>query len=135
MYPKYIWQYGTHTWSEAAWTWGDLYRPGSPGDTSESYSWLEGSDKKDVSEQIENRIKIFITVHNQFLTERQRKIFKIAKVYPSYEEQFEIEKQEKVFLKEYKLEHKIDLKAKIDIEYVKLGLQKIEENVKTRNRK
>lgn len=125
-----IWNQVSDTWNETTLIWKftpEIYSRG--GKSSEDYlNWLV--DKKKPSVQTENFIKIFITVHNQFLTEKQKQFFRIAKAYPTYEEEFEIKKQEKVFLKEYKLKEGIDLTSVVRVRDIKIGLNKIEKNVK-----
>ena len=94
--------------------------------------WNAPPEKKAIKEEF---IKIFITVHNQFLTEEQKKLFKIANLYPTYEEQFKIKKQEQLVLKEYKLKNKANLKKSVNVTDIKIGLKKIEENVRNKPKK
>jgi hypothetical protein len=76
----------------------------------------------------EQFIKVFLTIHNQFLTEQQKHFIKITQLYPSYKEQKEIKKKVNVILENISLEQKEHIKkipAKIKIQNIKIGLEKI----------
>lgn len=131
-----IWNEVTDTWSSTPLYWSliqDSYI--LVGKAPNSYlDWLDSPNNIQKEKLREEFIKVFITVHNKFLTEEQKKIIKIANILPTYEEKFKIKKEEKIFLKEYKIKEGVDLKAKIDVKDVKVGLKKIEENVKNRTK-
>lgn len=132
--PTNIWNLVTATWSGTDLIW-NLIPLGliDPGKAPDDYlDWDAAPDKKAVKEEF---IKIFITVHNQFLTEEQKKLFRLAKLTPTYSEQFEIQKATKVILKEYKVKYNMDLETALKVADVKLGLQKIEDHVRNRPQK
>lgn len=64
-------------------------------------------------------IKLFMTVHNQFLNEEQCRNVKIAKAFPTYTTKFEIKPN--ILLKENQTSNKIDVK----VVNVKVGLETI----------
>jgi hypothetical protein len=124
-----IWNQVTDTWNGTSLYWNLFIQSfTNPGKAPDEYLNPNSSSKP----LKENFIKIFITVHNQFLTEDQKNIFKIANIYPTYKEKFNIKKEEKIFLTEYKLKQGVNLKASVNINDIKIGLKKIEENVKNR---
>jgi hypothetical protein len=129
-----IWNLVNDTWAGTLLIWNLIplaYL--DPGKAPDDYlDWDAAPDKKAVKEEF---IKIFITVHNQFLTEEQKKLFRLAKLTPTYSEKFQIKKEEKIILKEYKVKHNMDLEAALKAVDVKLGLQKIEEYVRNRTKK
>ena len=76
----------------------------------------------------EQFIKVFLTVHNQFLTEQQKQFIKVSQLYPSYEEQKEIQEKVNVILENITLEQKEYIEkipAKVKIQNIKIGLEKI----------
>lgn len=132
-----IWNEVSDTWSSTPLYWSlieDSYILAGGKAPNNYLDWLDSPNNIQKEKLREEFIKVFITVHNKFLTEEQKKIFKIANVFPTYEEKFKIKKEEKIFLKEYKIKEGVDLKAKIDVKDVKIGLKKIEENVKNRTK-
>jgi hypothetical protein len=77
-------------------------------------------------------IKIFLTVHNQFLTEEQKKMVKISKAYPTYEEQQYIKENVRIILENLSLKdkQKLDkLPKKVKLKNIKIGLKKIIDHV------
>ena len=77
-------------------------------------------------------IKIYLTVHNQFLTEEQKKFIKIAEAYPTYKEQQHIKENIKVILENLSLKDKQELDKlpkKVKLENIKIGLEKIIDHV------
>lgn len=131
-----IWNEVSDTWSSTPLYWSlieDSYI--LAGKAPNDYlDWLDSPSNTSKEKLREEFIKVFITVYNKFLTEEQKKTFKIANILPTYEEKFKIKKEEKIFLKEYKIKEGVDLKAKINVKDVKIGLKKIEENVKNRTK-
>ena len=129
--PNDIWNEVEDFWNTTDLYWNLIIKVLKGGRVSDDYL---SPDKKPKKLQ-EEFIKVYITLYNSFLTEEQKRFFKISQSYPTYEEKFKILKTEKVILKEYKLQTGVDLKTTINVVDIKLGLNKIEEHVKNRTKK
>jgi hypothetical protein len=130
----YTWDTVPYTWNEIVFMWNeeifDIYGGGS----SPTDYW--GDERKKHKPKLlseEQYIKIFITVHNQFLTESQKNMLKITKAYPTYEEKHQINKDVKMVLENFKQNNQntpLPKLTKVKIDNIKLGLNKIVDHVK-----
>ena len=121
------WNTETTKWNEYSTFWnGTNIVPILSGDAPGYAHVDEYLKKENLNEQ--QFIKIYLTVHNQFLTEEQKKSIKIAKAYPTYNEQQYIKENVNVILENLDLKEKQkleELPKKIKIENIKIGLEKI----------
>tara|TARA_Y100000361_G_C11148940_1_gene339836 strand:- start:1454 stop:1861 length:408 start_codon:yes stop_codon:yes gene_type:complete len=125
------WNTETTKWNEysAFWNAGNIV-PIVSGDAPGYAHVDEYLKKENLNEQ--QFIKIYLTVHNQFLTEEQKKLVKIAKSYPTYNEQQYIKENVNIILENLNLKEKQkleELPKKIKIENIKIGLEKIIDHV------
>lgn len=126
-----LWNEVIDLWNTTNLYWNLIVEVLKGGRASDDYLTPDKKDKK-LQEEF---IKVYITVYNSFLTEEQKRFFKISQSYPTYKEKFKILKTEKVILKEYKLQTGVDLKSTINVVDIKIGLNKIEEHVRNRTKK
>jgi hypothetical protein len=125
------WNTETTKWNEYSTFWnGENIVPIVSGDAP-GYAHVDEYLKKgNLNEQ--QFIKIYLTVHNQFLTEEQKKLVKIAEAYPTYNEQQYIKENVNVILENLDLKEKQkleELPKKIKIENIKIGLENIIDHV------
>lgn len=112
-------------WNETDYLWNediiiqDVVRGGG--------SLQDDWDKKD-NEEKKRFIKIYIVYYNEFLTPQQKQDLKVSGAYPTYSEFKEINNKIKAFMKGFRMREGIkfrDTKAKIKIDNVKLGVNKL----------
>tara|TARA_R110002020_G_scaffold185872_2_gene383728 strand:- start:437 stop:844 length:408 start_codon:yes stop_codon:yes gene_type:complete len=121
------WNTETTKWNEYSTFWNGTNIVPIVSGKSPGYAHVDEYLKKgNLNEQ--QFIKIYLTVHNQFLTEEQKKLVKIAEAYPTYNEQQYIKENVNVILENLDLKEKQkleELPKKIKIENIKIGLEKI----------
>jgi hypothetical protein len=127
-----FWNTETKKWNEYECFWNSecvvaVVSGTAPGGYAHVDEYL---NKEKLNEQ--QFIKIYLTIHNQFLTEEQQKLVKIANSYPTYKEQQYIKENINVILENLNLKEKQKLKKlskKIKLKNIKIGLEKIIEHV------
>ena len=121
------WNTETTKWNEYSTFWNGTNIVPIVSGKAPGYAHVDEHLKKgNLNEQ--QFIKIYLTVHNQFLTEGQKKLIKIAEAYPTYNEQQYIKENVNVILENLDLKEKQkleELPKKIKIENIKIGLEKI----------
>lgn len=125
--PAYgVWNTVTDPWNATPfyWSWFPPKRKGESGDADtdllDDEDWLLEARHPWKKRLKNDYAKIFMTVHNQFLTEEQRWNMRIAKIYPTYKAIFEI-KRENGLLKENQSSDKVGIK----VVKTKIGLESI----------
>jgi hypothetical protein len=119
-----VWNTVTAAWNTTPLYWSYLApkRKGESGDAD-----IDLLDEEDLLYEVHNPykkrskekfVKIFMTAHNQFLTEDQRRNMRIAGIYPTYGAKFKM-KKENGLLNENQRSEKVDVKAV----NVKIGLE------------
>ena len=134
-----IWNEIDIAWNEAFFVWNAeiCVIVGEEGGRNAD-QWLNPDLRKKEPKELDEEefIKVFLTVHNKFLTPQQKKFLKIAQAYPTYEEQKQIKRNVKVALESVKLiQPELVNEIKVNIENVKIGLKKITEYVKNNTKK
>ena len=130
-----VWNLITDTWSTTNLYWACLAEIVTGGSVPQEY--LNENLRKKTNKPIttEQYIKIFITVHNQFITEDQKRILKLAKVYPTYQEKKTINKDVKIALNEMKSNFLEEYPLDVKVSNVRIGLEKIIDHVKNNSKK
>lgn len=132
-----IWNEICFTWDEAFFIWNAEICT-IVGWREDTDQWLDPKRREKEPKELDEEefIKVFLTVHNKFLTPQQKNFLKIAQAYPTYEEQKQIKKNVKVALESIKLvQPELVNEIKVNIENVKIGLKKITEYVKNNTKK
>lgn len=82
-------------------------------------------------------VKVYVTMYNEFMTEEDKRFFKLANIYPTYEEQSYIKDNIKLVLesaKQVKTE-KEEIRPEVILKNVKIGVEKIKQHVKNNPKK
>lgn len=134
---------GDVLWNLAEYTWDDplggLYwiclAKRSRGDADSDTDLLEEEDETINNVMTEDYIKVFITLHNQFLNESQARWLKSAGAFPTFEEKQIIEEGIEVGIELTGDDSIMAPYTDIEIQNIKLGFQKIIEHVSNKSRK
>lgn len=132
-----VWNEIDIAWNEAFFVWNAEICT-IVGWREDTDQWLDPKRREKEPKELDEEefIKVFLTVHNKFLTPQQKNFLKIAQAYPTYEEQKQIKKNVKVALESIKLvQPELVNEIKVNIENVKIGLKKITEYVKNNTKK
>ena len=118
-----VWNTVSAFWNNTPLYWSYFFRrTGEAGDAD-----IDLLDEEDLLYEVHNPykrrskekfIKIFMTAHNQFLTEDQRRNMRIAGIYPTYGARFRM-KKENGLLNENQRSEKVD----VQVVKVKIGLE------------
>ena len=93
--------------------------------------YFKSKKKTKVSINETQYIKVYVTMYNEFLTEADKRFFKLANVYPTYEEETQIKKNVKLVLESVKQvkSDKQELTPEVILKNVKIGVEKIKQYV------
>ena len=92
--------------------------------------------KKNIPINESQYIKIYVTMYNEFMTEADKRFFKLANIYPTYEEEILIKKNIKLVLENSKqVENKNQLVPEVILKNVKIGVEKIKNHVENNSKK
>lgn len=111
-----VWNTVVDTWNTTPfyWSWFPPKRKGESGDAD-----MDILDEEELIFEARHPwkkrlkaplTKIFMTVHNQFLTEDQKRNMRIAKIYPTYKAVF-VGKRENGLIKENQISEKVNIKV------------------------
>jgi len=120
-----VWNTVTDPWNNTPLYWSYFFkRKGEAGDADtdllDEEEWILEARHPWKKRLKNDYAKIFMTVHNQFLTEEQRWNMRIVKIYPTYKAVFEI-KKENGLIKENQSSDKVGIK----VVKTKIGLESI----------
>ena len=124
-----IWNVESTIWNQYNGLWNagiivEIINGGSSSGIENTFTKHNITETKDKEEYL----KIFLTVHNQFLTEQQKQFIKISQLYPTYKEQQLIKEKINVILENVTLEQKEKIEqplTKVKMGNIKIGLEKI----------
>jgi hypothetical protein len=99
-------------------------------------TYFKEKKKKNIPINESQYIKIYVTMYNEFMTEEDKRFFKLANIYPTYEDEILIKKNIKLVLENSKqVENKNQLVPEVILKNVKIGVEKIKNHVENNSKK
>ncbi len=128
------WNFVTDPWNLTEIFWTIIEENIRGGVLDDTY--FKEKKKKNIPINESQYIKIYVTMYNEFMTEEDKRFFKLANIYPTYEDEILIKKNIKLVLENSKqVENKNQLVPEVILKNVKIGVEKIKNHVENNSKK
>lgn len=129
------WNVVTDFWNLTEIFWDIIEQSIRGGGVDEDYFNTKKKTKVPINET--QYIKVYVTMYNEFMTEADKRFFKIANIYPTYEEQSYIKNNIKLVLESAKQvrTEKEEIRPEVILKNVKIGIEKIKQHVENNPKK